>query len=441
MMSSTQPETGAVIDGKYRIVRLIGRGGMGAVYLAEHLALRRPVALKLMGEALRANEQYVRRFEREAKATFGLEHRNIVRVYDYGHEPAPYLVMEWIDGETLKEHLNGLAQPPPLEWVRQVMEQLFQALQAAHTNGVVHRDLKPENILLRQDPVTPGSPLMKVVDFGMARVADVFEGEPTLTQLDFVAGTPAYMSPEQCRSLVVGPASDLYAAGCILTELLQLSPPFRNGSAAELMSQQMFAPPPQLLRPPNAQVVPAPLERLRRALLAKHLHLRPASATEALAELNSCFSENEPAPNRGSMSDQLRRHDRSEPPDAAEHRARVFFYVSPELGSPVGDAELLAWGANGTDVSSWSSSSDGAGEVVLIACPNVEAPTLALVLAAIKNVTSVGALAIVAGERIPASVLPSWIEAGVIHVVERADPTSIESVWRSKRYHRPKQSH
>lgn len=439
-MSTNPPESGTIIDGKYRIVRLIGRGGMGAVYLAEHVALRRPVALKLMGEALRANEQYVRRFEREAKATFGLEHRNIVRVYDYGHDPAPYLVMEWIDGETLKEHLNRMSQPPPLDWVRQVMEQIFQALQAAHTNGIVHRDLKPENILLRHDPVTPGLPLMKVVDFGMARVADVLDGEPTLTQLDFVAGTPAYMSPEQCRSLVVGPASDLYAAGCILTELLQLSPPFRNGSAAELMSQQMFAPPPQLLRPPNAQLVPVPLERLRRALLAKHLHLRPASAAEALAELSACFSEVEPAPNRGSMSDQLRRQGRSDPPEAGGHSLRVFVYVTAELGSPVGHTEVVAWGANGTEVLPWhdSHSHDSVGDVVLIGCPNVEGVTLTAALHAIKRVTSAGGLPIVAGERIPASVLPSWIEAGVVHVVERADPASIEAVLRFKRRHAPK---
>lgn len=429
-MLATQPATGDVIDGKYRIVRLIGRGGMGAVYLAEHLALGRPVALKLMGEALRANEQYVRRFEREAKATFGLEHRNVVRVYDYGREPAPYLVMEWIEGQTLKEHLNQLQQPPPLAWVRQVMEQLFMALDAAHSNGIVHRDLKPENILVRDDAASGSNPAMKVVDFGMARISELVDGEPTLTNLDFVAGTPAYMSPEQCRSLVVGPASDLYAAGCILTEVLQLSPPFRSGSPAELMSQQMFAPPPPLVRPPNAPVVPPALEKLRRALLAKHLHQRPASALQALAELNACFAETVPGQHRGSMAEQLRREVRSESMSPPVHLGEVFIYGNDEAAAMIDEGERVAWAANGLVLESWPGvrvEADAKRDVVLIPCGDTSAQTLTTVLNAIRQVSDAGGAPVVVGTRIPAAVLPAWIEAGVAHVVERADPATVNA--------------
>ncbi len=403
---------------------------MGAVYLAEHLALGKPVALKLIGDALRANEQYVRRFEREAKATYGLEHRNIVRVYDYGREPAPYLVMEWIDGETLKEHLNQLRQPPALTWVRHVMEQLFMALDAAHSNGIVHRDLKPENILLRNDPSSVSNPLMKVVDFGMARISELVDGEPTLTNVDFVAGTPAYMSPEQCRSLVVGPASDLYAAGCILTEMLQLSPPFRSGSPVELMSQQMFAPPPQLTRPSNAPVVPPALEKLRRALLAKHLHQRPASAIQALKEFTACFTETIPGQHRGSMAEQLRREVRSEPPLPGVHSGQVFIYGGDAVGCLVQEGERIAWAANGITVQSWpqaATEAEARGAVVLIPCGDTGAQTMAEVLNAIKQVSTAGAAAVVVGTRIPAAALPAWIEAGVAHIVERPDPAVISA--------------
>lgn len=433
-MFAAPPTIGDVIDAKYRIIRLLGRGGMGAVYLAEHIALKRPVALKLMGEALRANEQYVRRFEREAKATFGLEHRNIVRVYDYGQEPAPYLVMEWIEGETLKERLNQMQEPPPLAWVRHVMAQIFEALDAAHSNGIVHRDLKPENILLRADANSVAAPVLKVVDFGMARIADVADGEPTLTKLDFVAGTPAYMSPEQCRSLVVGPASDLYAAGCILTELLQLSPPFRSGSPAELMSQQMFAPPPQLLRPPAAQPVPPALERLRKALLAKHLHQRPASAAQALAELHACFSESVPPPAyRGSMAEQLRPNFSSEAPTSVPHDQVVYIYDVPTLPNPLSEVERIAWASTGTEIRQWPKDVedfDAGGGLVLIPCVEPTPAISDAVLRSIRQVKAAHGTAVVVGTGIPASVLPSWIEAGVAHVVERAEPVSVNVASR-----------
>lgn len=277
------PDVGDVLGGKYQLVRLLGQGAMGRVFQADHLQLGTSVALKTMHAHVAAVGDYARRFAREARATSRLDHPNVVRVLDFGDDAGRlYLVMELLRGKSLADWLEALATPPPLATVVDLAGQLLAALNAAHLAGIVHRDLKPDNAFL----VDSGAGrVLKVVDFGLAQFDDVLDSGPTLTKTDIVAGTPAYMSPEQCRSLTVSASADLYSFGCILTELLQLAPPFTAASSVELMAMHMFTTPPSLNRPEASDPVPPLLERLRLDLLAKLPQRRPASAEATRARL------------------------------------------------------------------------------------------------------------------------------------------------------------
>ena len=276
---------GAVIAQKYKLEQLLGHGGMGEVYRAQHLTLGIDVAVKVMHARVAADQQFARRFAREARAISVLSHPSIVRVIDFGADAGvPYLVMEFLRGRSLGAYLDGLRAPPPLAVVGELLSPVLAALAVAHAAGVVHRDLKPDNVFLAE---VGGAIVPKLVDFGLAHVDDPIDRGPTLTQTEMVAGTPDYMSPEQCRSLRVGPASDLYAFGCLLTTLLQLKPPFDGISSVDLITKHMFAPVPPLARPDGAEPVPAALETLRLALLAKDAERRPESAEVALERLRA----------------------------------------------------------------------------------------------------------------------------------------------------------
>ncbi|MEM6790390.1 MAG: serine/threonine-protein kinase [Myxococcota bacterium] len=278
---------GVVLADRYRLEFELGRGGMGAVWVAEHLTLRTPIAVKVMLENVSRHRDYVRRFQREARAMSSLRHRNIVNVLDYGVERGrPFIAMEYLRGENLADWQDDLGRLPTLAEIRDVILPLCDAFEAAHKAGIVHRDLKPENIFLA-DEGDGQSRVLKVLDFGLARMDDDGE-DATLTKASVVSGTPLYMSPEQCRSLAnVGPATDLYAIGCVLTELLQGMPPFEGESHADVLTQQMFSAPPVLRRGPEAEPVSPLLERLRTDLLAKRPELRPPN----VAALRARFLE------------------------------------------------------------------------------------------------------------------------------------------------------
>ena len=280
--------TGQILAGKYELGKRLGVGGMGEVYRAAHLSLGVDVAVKIMHPHVAQIDEFMRRFRREAYAASLLNHRNVVRVLDFGEDDARlFIVMELLRGQSMNAWLSAAAAPPPLAECTEIFGQVLDAFEAAHAAGIVHRDLKPENVFLTVE--ADGRRVAKVLDFGLAHVDDYRDAGPTLTRADIVSGTPEYMSPEQCRSLAVGSSTDLYAIGCLLTDMLQLAPPF-SGNPVEVMTQQMFVPPPPLRRPASAEPVPPLLERLRVSLLAKLPDMRPPDVREVKRLLAEAMS-------------------------------------------------------------------------------------------------------------------------------------------------------
>lgn len=279
---------GQIIANRYKLIRLLGQGGMGEVYLAEHVLLRNLVAIKYMRPSIAADPQQSSRFMREAHALSLLRHPNIVAIHDFGVTGNDlYLVMEFLEGKPMSTWQEGLPSLPPLPLVGELMAQALDALETAHQSGIIHRDIKPDNLFLS---FHEGKPHLKLVDFGLAHIDEAVDRVGKLTSTGMIAGTPLYMSPEQCRSLVVGPPADLYSLGCVLTELLQGTPPFTASSPAELMAQHMFLPVPPLQRPTDAPPVPEVLEKFRKKLLEKSVSKRIFSATEARQQLRDLMA-------------------------------------------------------------------------------------------------------------------------------------------------------
>jgi eukaryotic-like serine/threonine-protein kinase len=211
----------------YEILGELGRGGMGVVYRARHLALDRVVALKMILAAGHAGPEERRRFRTEAEAVARLDHPNVVRVHDVGeHEGVAYLSLEFCPGGSLECKLAGTPQTPPD--AARLVETLARAVDHAHRQGVVHRDLKPANVLLTAD----GTP--KITDFGLAKKVDDTAGQ---TATGAVMGTPSYMAPEQAGGKAVGPAADVWALGAILYECLTGRPPFRAATPLDTVLQ------------------------------------------------------------------------------------------------------------------------------------------------------------------------------------------------------------
>src|SRR5262245_22476388 len=266
----------------YEVQALLGRGGMGAVYRARHVSLNREVAIKLMLTGAYADRQRLTRFLREAETIAGLQHPNIVQVYEAGNlDGVPYFTMEFVEGGSLAQQLVGV--PRPVDSAATMAATLARAVHLAHQCGVVHRDPKPGNVLLTAD----GTP--KIGDFGLAQRL----GGSALTESGVRLGTPSYMAPEQAlgQASASGPAVDVYGLGAILYEMLTGRPPFKAETAAET-ERQLIAQ--ELVAPGRLHAkVPRDLETICLKCLQKEPQRRYATAAE-LAEDLERFQRGEP---------------------------------------------------------------------------------------------------------------------------------------------------
>jgi serine/threonine-protein kinase len=254
---------GRLIGGKYLIENVLGKGGMGVLYLARHKVLGRRFVVKIIRLALLDSQAQlaVRRFRREAQALAKVLHPCVVEVIDYDllDETTPYFVMEYVEGRNLAELLEDHPQGMKLESVLAILEQICLALDAVHGMGIVHRDLKPSNVMVREKD---GQPFVKLLDFGLVQVpTHDLDASSKLTGTGQMIGTPAYMAPEQCRGEEVNGVSDLYALGLLTYEMLAGVPAMDGDSFVEVIELQLSGFPPPLQRyrgdlPPHiAQVI------------------------------------------------------------------------------------------------------------------------------------------------------------------------------------------
>jgi serine/threonine-protein kinase len=268
--------------GNYRITRLLGQGGMGAVYLAEHPGIGRKAAVKILHAQLAGDRDVVTRFFNEARAANAIRHPGIVEMFDSGTLPSgtSYIVMEFLDGESLAARLRRGRMP--LGEALEIGRQAAAALGAAHAKGIIHRDLKPDNLFLIPDPNEPGRERVKVLDFGIAKLSPGLGGSGSVrTRTGAVLGTPLYMSPEQCRGTrEIDRRTDVYALGVILYEMVCGRPPFYSEGFGELAHLHISAPPP----PPHTWVAGLPRE-VEQALL-RALAKEPADRFPSMSELH-----------------------------------------------------------------------------------------------------------------------------------------------------------
>jgi serine/threonine-protein kinase len=230
-------QPGQVLDGKYKIVRVIGEGGMGAVYEGENVRIRRRVAIKLLHAGIAANTDMVQRFEREAQVAGTVGNDHILEILDLGALPAGerYMVMEYLDGVTLTERIKARGRLTPSESVP-IIRQVLRGLAAAHGAGIVHRDLKPDNIFILREKAGIRD-FVKIIDFGISKFSEQGGASSRMTRTGALMGTPHYMAPEQATgSRDIDSRTDIYAVGIIMYEMLTGRVPFQ----AETFNQLLF---------------------------------------------------------------------------------------------------------------------------------------------------------------------------------------------------------
>jgi eukaryotic-like serine/threonine-protein kinase len=279
MAGSSDSLINTLFDGRYRILRKLGSGGMANVYLAEDEELGRRVAVKILNDRYANDDLFIERFRREAKSAAGLSHPNIVSIYDRGQaEGTYYIAMEVIEGRSLKE-LILTRGALPIGTAIAYAKQLLEALRFAHRHGIIHRDIKPHNVLVSADQHAKAhEPRLKVTDFGIAR-----HGASQMTEAGSIMGTAQYLSPEQARGAPVTAASDLYSAGVVLYEMLTGKVPFTGDSAIEIAMKHVndLPAPPSGLRPE----IPVELDQIVLRALAKDPDERYQSAEEFIEDL------------------------------------------------------------------------------------------------------------------------------------------------------------
>jgi len=286
------PLIGTVIGERYRVLAPLGKGGMGAVYRVEHVMMKKELALKLLHPELGRLEEVAKRFEREAEAAARLDHPNIITVTDFGRtaQGQLFLVMELLHGPSLAEVIRPAnvddkhGQPLGTQRSVHVIRQVLRALEHAHASGVVHRDLKPENIVLVQRD--DDKDVVKLLDFGIAKISEGESKRETLTQAGVVFGTPEYLSPEQAMGEAADGRADLYAAGIMLYEMLTGQRPFEAASKVEVLSMHLTRDAVPMHKVAPQADVPAALERVVEKAMAKKREERFATAATFLRALD-----------------------------------------------------------------------------------------------------------------------------------------------------------
>src|SRR5688572_11547466 len=274
--------------GPYKILKPLGRGGMGAVFLAEDAKLARRIALKVLPAEFTRDRDRVRRFEQEARAASALNHPNIVTIYDSGDSgDVHFIAMEFIDGVTLREKLaRGRLK---LGEALDIASQVASALAAAHSASIVHRDIKPENIVVRRDGY------VKVLDFGLAKLTVLPAADDALTKSQFqteagmLVGTPHYMSPEQVRGAMADTRSDIFSFGAVFYEMLSGRRPFKATTIVESMNAILNEDPPDL-----APEIPPAVQRIVRRCLEKQPEKRFQSAEDLAFTLRALATDSKP---------------------------------------------------------------------------------------------------------------------------------------------------
>jgi tRNA A-37 threonylcarbamoyl transferase component Bud32 len=276
------PWIGRTVDEKFRIDALIGQGGMGRVYRARHLTLDRTVVLKVLHRAFSGDPQVAQRFQREARAASRLNHPNSIAVLDFGaaEDGTLFMAMEHVGGRDLAR-VVAEEFPLPEPRIVRIGAQILSALAEAHAQGVVHRDLKPENVMV--EPRRDEPDFVKVLDFGIAKISAPGQGEPRLTQVGIVAGTPEYMSPEQARGAELDARSDLYSVGVVLYQMATGDLPFQSDTPVGFLTKHIAEVPvrPRARRPEVSEALDV--------VIARALEKDPAARFQSAEEMRSAL--------------------------------------------------------------------------------------------------------------------------------------------------------
>jgi predicted Ser/Thr protein kinase len=275
---------GSVLDGRYRIDSVLGKGGMGRVYKGEHTGIGKAVAIKVLHATLGRSREATQRFQREALASGRLDHPNIVGVSDFGvlEDGSLYLVMEALEGEPLGSRIDREKRIPWLDAL-EILRGVLAGLRHAHDRGVVHRDIKPDNIFLA---VKDGERIIKILDFGIAKLVAGDANDPASTRTGLTVGTPAYLSPEQAVGGAITPASDLYSTSVVLYEMLTGRAPFEDTDPLAMLTAHVSRDVPSFAEVAPDLVVPPGLEQVIQRGLAKISSERIQSANEYMEALD-----------------------------------------------------------------------------------------------------------------------------------------------------------
>jgi eukaryotic-like serine/threonine-protein kinase len=283
--NTDDPLVGTVLSERYRIHKKLGEGGMGAVYLAEHVFIEKKVALKVLAPELSRKADLTQRFLQEAKSASRIGHENVIDISDFGQSPEGlvYFAMEYLPGHDLGHALRDGAMP----WSRAkpIIIQICKALRAAHNKGIIHRDMKPENVFLIAKGGT--NDFVKLLDFGIAKVQGLGDDAPKLTQTGMIFGTPEYMAPEQAEGKVCDLRADLYAVGCVLYHMIAGQAPFQADSFMAMLTKHLLEEPikPSKKRP-DLGISPA-LDAIVMKALRKNRDERWKDMDDMLAQLEA----------------------------------------------------------------------------------------------------------------------------------------------------------